>query len=162
MYHVKMRSRWRLLCTYTGPKQSLKCLMTSVLQFYVFPDLKINYWNKLSTDFWLDWCAQRIYLSLNYSAIFHGKFNANDGRIRCIHLNWTEMLNDINYGYKLYWTFHVHVGVIQHSLNSSACEENDAFQLLIIKEIVERPKTAWFTIWVRIKIGIVAVDITFG
>lgn len=45
-------------------------------------------------------------------------------------------------------------------LNCSACKKYDAFQFLVIKKVVERPEATWFTIRIRIKIRIVAVNIT--
>lgn len=47
-----------------------------------------------------------------------------------------------------------------HSLASTASEENDPLQLLVVKEIVERPEASRLSVRIRIQIRIVAVDVT--
>lgn len=45
-------------------------------------------------------------------------------------------------------------------IDGPAGEEDDALQLLVVEEVVERPQAARFPKWVRVQIRIVAVDVT--
>lgn len=47
-------------------------------------------------------------------------------------------------------------------LDCSACEKYDTLQFFVVEKVVERPETAGFTIWIGIKIRIVAVNITLA
>lgn len=44
-------------------------------------------------------------------------------------------------------------------VDGPAGKEDDALQLLVVEEIVERPQTAGLPEWVRVQIRIVAVDV---
>lgn len=47
----------------------------------------------------------------------------------------------------------------KYSLDRTAVEENDALQLLVVEEVVERPEAARLAERVRVQVRIVAVDV---
>jgi hypothetical protein len=48
----------------------------------------------------------------------------------------------------------------KYLLYSSACEKHNPLQLLIVKEVIERPQTSWLSIGIRAQIRIVTVNVT--